>query len=501
MKSQILIDVDSYMSSVSLIEDGKLKEFYVEYKESNRLTGNIYKGKVMNVLQGLETAFVDIGLERNGFLAVNEALIHKTVLSSSHKLPSKLDVKEGDYVLVQVTKEEMGSKGARLTANLSLPGRYVVYLPKLDFVGVSNKITGERDRERLIGLLQKVKPDGGGFIVRTNSLGAKPQDILDEVVGLKKLYEGIERNFVEAGDSICPVHREYGLIVRTVRDIMSANVESVICNDKETFDALSVSMKKINPKLTEKLKLFESDYDMSEMYGVLKEVDKLLDRKVSLPGGGTVVFDRTEALTAIDVNTGRFIGEDNSRENTIFRTNMEAANEIARQIRLRNIGGIIIIDFIDMAEQEHRDKVVEALKKELAFDRAKVRVLGMSELGLVEVTRKKTGYELNDILLSDCPYCGGNSHAHSVDYICKKMKAALMRLFAEDKYSGASVGLNPAVIDDIATSGFFAPILSGEWSDKRIYVMPDEKVAVDGFKIMAHKSDVISVPITAKLLY
>ena len=269
----------------------------------------------------------------------------------------------------------------------------------------------------------------------------------------------------------------------------------------EVFLTMREALGKINPRFNEKVKYFESDYDMSEVYGVLKEVDKLLERKVALPGGGTLIIDHAEALTAIDVNTGRFLGDDNSRENTIYRTNIEAAVEIARQLRLRNIGGIIIIDFIDMQEQKHRDAVVEALRKEMFLDRTKTRVLEMSELRLVQVTRKKTWLEIGDILLAACPYCGGSAHTHSGDYVAKKLKAQLMRMFAEGSYTGASVSLNPTVLEHIEGSGFFGKMLSGPWNDKRVYLIPDEKLAPSEFKIVVHKGDVISVPIIAKLLY
>lgn len=501
MKSQILIDVDSCTSSVSLLEDGRLKEYYVEYKDTNRLTGNIYKGKVVNVLQGLQTAFVDIGLERNGFLAVGEALDHKSVLCGSGKLPDKLDVKAGDFIMVQVTKEETGMKGVRLSSHISLPGRNVVYLPMLDFIGVSNKITDDDERLRLTRLLEKVKPSDGGFIARTVCAEVKKQDILDEAKHLKRMFSEMRAAYDAAGDNVAMVHSEGGLIVRAVRDMVSSSVESVVCNDLETCERLRDVLGNINPRFLDKIKYFESDYDMSEVYGVLKEVDKLLEHKVALPGGGTLVIDHTEALTAIDVNTGRFIGRDNSHENTVFRTNIEAATEIAAQLRLRNIGGIVIIDFIDMQEQAHKDAVVETLRREMMFDRAKTRVLGMSELGLVEVTRKKTGHEIGDMLLTNCPYCNGSAHTHSGDYLAKKLKARLMRLFAEGEYTGASVTLNPAILERIGSRGFFSRILTEGWSDKRIYLIPDEKLPPAEFRIMAHKSDVISVPITAKLLY
>lgn len=500
MKSQILIDVELYMTSVALIEDGKLNEFYVEYKESGRNTGNIYKGRVENVLKGLQTAFVNVGLNRNGFLYVGETLDHRSVLDSSGVMPSVLHVKEGDYVMVQVTKEETEAKGARLTMNLSLPGRYVVYLPTIDFVGISNKITDPETRDRLTKLLTKLKPSGGGLIARTVSMDAKKSEIIAEVKQITAMYEDIVKKYEMAGEQPALVHSEGDLIVRTVRDLLSADVEIIVCNDADMTDRLIERLRRSHPQFADKVRLYSGDADMVDVFGVLDSVDRLLDRKVMLPSGGTLVIDHTEALTAIDVNTGKYLGDLN-HEDTVFKTNLEAADEIARQLRLRNVGGLIVIDFIDMSDPEHRMAVVEALKKAMVYDRTKSRVLDMSDMGLVEMTRKKIGSEIGKILLTTCPACHGNAYTPSGDYLARKIKSRLKRLFAENDYAGAVVTVHSSYMEHMFASGFFTRDCETIWADKRIYIAPSDSLRPKSFIVNGVKTAVISLPPAAKLLY
>lgn len=498
-KGQILIDIEKTMSSVSLIEDGRLNEYYVEYKENNLITGNIYKGKVVNVLQGLQTAFVDIGLTKNAFLYVGETLDDKGNLRKSGVIPKELNIKEGDFVMVQVTKEETETKGARLTMNISLPGRYVVYLPTLDFIGVSNKLTEESLRSKLSKMLEKFREGKEGFIARTVCADAKKSEILSEAERLRTLYKDICAAF-ESADGIAPIHSEGNLLFRSVRDMLSGNIEAVICNDFPTVENLKRDFKKQKSEFCAKIQYYESDYDMMDVFGISRELDLLLERKVTLPSGGTLVIDKTEALTAIDVNTGRFRGV-TDHEETVFLTNMEAAKEIARQIRLRNIGGIIVVDFIDMVLDEHKALVMEELKKEVAFDRIKTRVLEMSGLGLVEITRKKVGNELSEFLLDKCPYCDGAAHVHSAVYLARKIKAAVKKLFAENDCTSAIVTLNPAYVEHMFTSRFFADECENIWRDKRIYLVPNESVRAPQFGITGSRSVSLSLPQNARLLY
>ena len=495
----ILVDVESYMSSVSLVESGKLKEHYVEYKQASNITGNIYKGKVVNVLTGLQSAFVNFGSARNGFLSVEEALGHKTVLGEAGVMPKLLDVKEGDYVMVQATKEEIGTKGARLTTTVTLPGRYVIFLPNLDFVGVSNKITDPDIREKLTEFLAKIKPDGSGFIARTACLEAKKNEITTEVKRLILQWKKIVAAYNEAED-IKMVYSDGDLIFRTVRDMLSSNIEAIVCNDADTVRSLTQAMKERNIKFYDKVRYYEGQYDMFDAFNILGEVDKLLDRRVKLKSGVNLIFDYTEALTVIDVNTAQFARGTNHEE-TVFQANLDAAKEIARQIRLRNIGGIIVVDFIDMTEEEHKNAVVEELKKEMVFDRTKTRVIGMSALGLVEITRKKVGRELSTVLLDKCPFCNGDAHAQSVDYVARKIKAGLKRLFADNKYGTAIVHINSVLADAMFTGKYFSSDCETIWKDKRIYIIPEKDFLNRNFIIKGSEDAAVVVPASARLLY
>lgn len=498
-KSQILIDVEENMSNVSLIEDGRLNEFYIEYKQSNRLTGNIYKGKVVNVLQGLQTAFVNIGLTRNGFLYVGETLDDRPDLKKSGIIPEQLNIKEGDYCMVQVTKEEIGLKGARLSLNISIPGRYVVYLPNIDFVGISNKITDPEMREKLTKILEKNKPKGGGLIARTICLDAKKSDILAEIKRMQVLYENVQSNY-DSADKVELVHTEGDLIFRTVRDMLSTDVEAIICNDYQTVQGLKIGLKSLKSDFYNKVQYYESEYDIWDIFGIAAQVDKLLDRKVMLPSGGSLVIDHTEALTVIDVNTGKFVGSFNHEE-TVFATNIEAAREIARQIRLRNIGGIVVVDFIDMLDDAHKTAVVEALRMEALHDRTKTRVQDMSSLGLVEITRKKVGNGLSTFLLTECPHCKGSGSAPNGDYIARKLKSAIARLFAEHTYSSAFVVISSSEIDYMFASRYFTRLCENEWKSKRIYLIANDLIKPQNFTITGTNDLSLTLPIGARLLY
>ncbi len=497
MKRSILIDVESYMSSAALIEDGKLIEFHLDYKETNRLTGNIYKGKVENVLQGLESAFVNIGLARNGFLYVGETLDDRTDLKNV--VPGALAEKAGDYLMVQVTKEEVGQKGARLTSNISLPGRYIVFLPNIDFVGVSNKITDVPQREMLTKILTKNKPRGGGLIARTACIDAKKSDILAEIKRMQALYEKINAAF-NASQGVCLLYSEGDLVYRAVRDMLSNDVERIVCNDINTVKRLKTWLKEMDSEFQHKVEFYESDYDIWDVFGISSQVDKLLERKVMLPSGGSLVIDRTEALTSIDVNTGSFTnGFD--REETVYITNLEAAKEIARQLRLRNIGGIIVVDFIDMLNEQHKNAVVDALRNEVIRDRIKTRVMDMTGLGLVEITRKKVGKPLHTKLLASCSHCNGTGYTPNGDYISRKLKAAIKKLFAEKSCTNAVVTVNANVIEHMFTSRYFSSVCANEWKNKRIYLVPDVTLKPLEFAVKGNNDVALNLPSNARLLY
>ena len=414
MKSKILVDYESYMCSVALLEDDVLREFYVEDHNMNRVTGEIYKGKVVNVLPGLASAFVDIGKRRNGFLAASDMLEDRTTLARSGRIPTRLDVGAGDYVLVQAVKEPTETKGPRLSANLSLPGRYIVYMPTVDFIGVSNKIIDEKTRARLSSLLSENRPTPRcGLIARTAAKDAKKSDIVDEIRYFAAMYEQLLQKF-KTTDGVARLSTDGDLIFRAVRDLLNSSVDEVVCNSAQIADRLS---KYFAEHIASPVKVTTADnMDVLKKYGVLDEVEKLLRSKVMLESGGSLVIDYTEALTVIDVNTAKFIG-DGDREKTVFAINCEAAKEIARQLRLRNVGGMVVIDFIDMQDPAHNEEVVDILRREAALDRMRTRVLPMTELGLVQMTRKKSGVELQSLLLQRCRECNGTAHTLSPNFL------------------------------------------------------------------------------------
>ncbi len=497
MKSKILVDYESYMCSVALLEDGVLKEFYVEDRNTNRVTGNIYKGRVVNVLPGLSSAFVDIGQRKNGFLAAADLLEDRTALARSGSVPTKLDVNEGDYILVQAVKESTETKGPRLSANLSIPGRYVVYMPTIDFIGVSNKITDADTRDRLQKLLTKYRPSPhSGLIARTAAKDARKSDIIDEIKYFENTYISLLDKF-NAASGVSLLSTDGNLVFRTVRDILNSTVDEIVCNSEYIADRLA---KYLRENLAQPVKVtLMDDVDVLKKFGVLSEAEKLMKRKVQLPSGGSLVIDYTEALTVIDVNTAKYKG-DKDREQTVFSINCEAAREIARQIRLRNIGGMIVIDFIDMEDPLHNEEVVNVLTAETANDRTRTRILPMTELGLVQMTRKKTGSEIQSLLLQACPYCHGSAHTQSPNFLARRIKAQLLDIFRDPMCTAAIVTVNPSVFECLSKGEWFETLTTGKHNGKLIYLVASAEVTPNSFRINAQSNTILSLPDSAYLL-
>lgn len=494
MKSKILVDYESYMCSVALLEDDVLREFYVEDHNMNRVTGEIYKGKVVNVLPGLASAFVDIGKRRNGFLAASDMLEDRTTLARSGRIPTRLDVSEGDYVLVQAVKEPTETKGPRLSANLSLPGRYIVYMPTVDFIGVSNKITDENTRTRLSKLLSENRPTPRcGLIARTAAKDAKKSDVVDEIKYFSAMYEQLLQKF-KTTDGVARLSTDGDLIFRAVRDLLNSSVDEVVCNSVHIADRLK---KYFAEHIASSVKVTTSDKDdVLKKYGVLDEVEKLLRSKVMLESGGSLVIDYTEALTVIDVNTAKFIG-DGDREKTVFAINCEAAKEIARQLRLRNVGGMVVIDFIDMQDPAHNEEVVDVLRREAALDRMRTRVLPMTELGLVQMTRKKSGVELQSLLLQRCRECNGTAHTLSPNFLMRKIKSRLIDIFAGGNCAAVIVSVSRIIYNQLSQGDW--KLYLGDNVDRRVYVVPSDEVGPNSFRISATDGP-ITLPDNAYLL-
>ncbi len=413
MKREIIADSSFRDLRVALLEDGELAEVYIEKNGlSNRIVGNIYRGKVSSVLPGMQAAFVDIGHEKNAFLYVSDVIPQKSFVDDEEDCTQDLRgwsieelLKPGQEITVQVAKEPMGSKGCRVTTHVTLPGRHIVLLPGADYTGVSRRIENDNERNKLRKIAESLKPKGMGLIVRTASEGRSEEDFKEDIDFLQKLWESITNKEKKGQVPRC-IHKDMTLILRTVRDIFTFDIDRFVINDKQQYEKVLEFVDLISPELKNRVELFDKGYDIFEYYQIESKIARALARKIWLKSGGYLVFDKTEALTVVDVNTGKYIGS-NNLEDTVLKTNMEAAAEIAKQVRLRDIGGIIIIDFIDMHETEHQQMVIEALRQALKRDRTRTTVVGMTGLGLIEMTRKKIKQELATDMTINCPHCEG----------------------------------------------------------------------------------------------
>lgn len=445
MNKRILVTVDVDEIRAAVLEDDDLAELVIERAVQQRVVGNIYKGKVQNVLPGMQAAFVDIGLDRNAFLYVDDALMVDDDHAGTARRPAIRDVlSAGQEVLVQVVKEPIGTKGARVTRHVTLPGRYLVLMPRTDYIGVSRRIAGDRERERLREAALAVKPPGMGVIVRTVSEGTGAEEFRRDAGFLLRLWERIMAR-AEASRAPALVHRDLALVDRVARDWLDDQVTELIIDDRAEYDHVMDYLDFSVPHLRDRVRLYtRTDQTLFDCYGVEPEIEKLLKRRIWLKSGGYVVLDQTEALTAIDVNTGKYVGSTNLAE-TVFKTNLEAAREIARQLRLRDIGGIIIIDFIDMDVHEHRQQVLKTLEQELKRDRTRTQVLGLTQLGLVELTRKKSRQSLVDVLTHPCPQCEGRGRVLSEETMARRVRAELRRILKSSSNEAVLMEVNPAV--------------------------------------------------------
>ncbi len=415
MSEEILINVTPQETRVAVVENGMLQELLIERKQNRGLVGNIYKGKVKRVLPGMQAAFVDIGLERSAFLHVSEILPqHEDDEDANDDIAVML--REGQEIIVQVIKDELGSKGARLTTHITVPSRYLVLMPENPHVGVSQRIEDENERNRLKEILNEKDKDTQGYIIRTAAEGAGENELRRDVVFLKKLWTRIEKRIKNAG---CPalIYEDLSLELRIVRDMVANKIEKIRIDSRGVFEKTQQFVSEFVPELEERLEMYLGSRPLFDVYNIEDEIQKALHRQVPLKSGGYLIIDQTEAMTTIDVNTGAFVGHRNLEE-TIFRTNLEAASALARQLRLRNLGGIIIIDFIDMKEEEHKRQVLRTLEKSLENDHAKTHISEVSSLGLVEMTRKRTRESLEHILCESCPTCNGRGSIKTAKTVC-----------------------------------------------------------------------------------
>ncbi len=430
MTVELLVNVTPQETRVAVVENGMLQEVFIERARRRGLVGNIYRGVVNRVLPGMQAAFIDIGLDRAAFLHASDiALIDsddKAEASGNGDNITRL-LHEGQKLLVQVIKDPLGSKGARLTTHITIPSRYLVFMPETENVGVSQRIEDEAERQRLreIVLTERDKENTGGFILRTAAEGVDEESIASDLHFLQRLWASVREQMAraKAGDV---VHEDLPLVLRVLRDISDSEVEKLRIDSRETFQRVDRFVRQFTPELLNKLEYYPGERPVFDLYGVDDEIQKALERKVQLKSGGHLVLDQTEAMTTIDVNTGAYVGHRNLEE-TIFKTNLEAAQAIVRQLRLRNLGGIIIVDFIDMQTEEHKRQVLRALEKHVERDNANCHISEISSLGLVQMTRKRTRESLEHILCEPCPTCGGRASVKTAETVCYEIFREILR--------------------------------------------------------------------------
>jgi len=398
----MLITVSKERTQIGVLEEGELVEHYVASQEDRSIVGNIYLGRVQNVLPGMEAAFVNIGEERNAVLYAGEVTFSEDVERVSRRIEKVL--KSGQPILAQVTKDPMGSKGARLSTEISLAGRYVVLVPDADSLGVSRRLSDD-ERTRLRDIASRLRLDGYGIIVRTAARGAGEPELAVDIERLVETWGDISARGRTAQPPAL-IYAEPELVLRAIRDLLTEDVERVVVDDEDVFHEVRDYVVDVAPALEERMEYYQGTVALFETYNVNEQIRKGLDRRVPLPSGGHLVIDRTEAMTVIDVNTGRYVGRSNLEE-TVVKTNLEAANEVAKQLRLRDIGGIIVIDFIDMLFERNREELVKEFRAALARDKTRTQVYGVSELGLVQMTRKKVSEGLLEAFSVPCDKCGG----------------------------------------------------------------------------------------------
>jgi len=449
MSSEIFINSNQREIRVALMENNLLVELFIEHKSQKGIVGNIYKGKVTKILPGMQVAFVDIGLEKAGFLYVGDIDVKDMLgLESNIDLPPitedqdhpfegkpgrpihniKIEdiIHEGQEIMVQVAKNPLGTKGARITNYISLPGRHLVYMPTINHISVSRRIEDENEKERLKQLIKEIGNEGEGYIVRTAAQDAQKMDFDADISFFDRLWKNLKKNS-QGVSAPHLIYEDLNLIFRSIRDLFTKNTERLVIDSISDFNKSLEFCSNYMPHLSDKITLYKDPMPIFDHYGIELDIDRALDRIIWLKSGGYIIIDQTEALVSIDVNTGKFVGH-NDPEDTILKTNLEALKEIVYQLRLRNIGGIIIVDFIDMANDESKEIVSNALKQALKGDRSRTRILKISELGLVEMTRKRVRESLIQTLCDPCDYCEGKGYIKGPSTVCNEIIREIQRL-------------------------------------------------------------------------
>jgi len=507
---KIICNDMAHETRVALVEDGDITELFIERAGASDSTGNVYKGRVQRVLPGMQAAFVDIGLSQAAFLYVNDILTdncreidpvlaedaagepHTARPGAKREAPDAaaeksevniLDlISDGQEILVQVAKSPIGTKGARITSYISLPGRFLVLMPTSNHIGISRRIENESERDRLKAMVSELRTDQLGYIVRTASEGVNAEKISQEMVFLKKLWEGIRRKYGQAPTPSL-IHQELDIRLRAVRDLLLHEAETLIIDSRDGYQEILSFLDTFMPNLKSSVELYEGNEPIFDAFNLEGDISRALKKKVWLKSGGYIVIEHTEALVAIDVNTGRYVGKHNLEE-TILKTNLEAVKEIAYQVRLRDIGGIIIIDFIDMEKKSNQEKVYNALSEAFAKDRSKTHILPISDMGLIQMTRKRIRKPLARLLCEPCFYCEGEGQLLSGQTLCYNIHREILRNSGDMMGSGITLRVNPQI----------AELLHGEENhlitslehrlSKRITIYPDRRFHLEEFDLL-----------------
>ena len=479
MPSEILINSNLREIRVALIENNQLAELFIEHRAKRGIVGNIYKGKVTKILPGMQVAFVDIGLEKAGFLYVGDIDVtdllgpvngltqpeddnvalgeeeegteesdqDKPIRPIGHNIPIQDTLREGQEIIVEVAKNPLGTKGARITTYITLPGRYLVYMPTINHISISRRIEDEGEKERLKTMVSEIGNPGEGYIVRTAGQNCEKSDFEFDLNFLHRLWSNLQKK-AESTPASSLLYEDLNLIFRAIRDLFTKDVSRMVIDSKLEYQKCLEFCTNYLPHVYDKMELYQGPAPIFDHFGMEIEINRALDRKVWLKSGGYISIDQTEALVAIDVNTGKFVGHSDPEE-TILKTNLEAVKEVVYQLRLRNIGGIIIVDFIDMAREESKEIIWNTLIQSLKGDRSRTKILKISELGLVEMTRKRVRESLAQTLCDTCSYCGGKGHIKSPTTICNEIIRAIQRICTNDQLDKKSlkVEVHPCVYD------------------------------------------------------
>jgi ribonuclease G len=507
MQKEMIVSANGHETMVAILEDDQVAEVFVERERQRGVVGNVYKGRVSKVLPGMQSSFIDVGLERDGFLYVAEVI---DTLEEFDKLASDDDedggrgrdrekssaakkieelLKEGQEIIVQVVKEPLGTKGARLTSHVTMPGRFMVFMPTVDHIGVSRKIESREERSRLRGIVREFRESHGftgGVIIRTAAGGRPKEDIVGDLEAFHAIWtEMRQRNDSSRAPAV--LYREQSIVSRLLRDLLTEDYQAIRIDNEAEYRRVLELVERIMPTLAPKVKLYAKPFPIFDEYGVQAEIDKALKSKVWLKSGGSIVINQTEALVAIDVNTGRYVGKKSAGrlEDTIVKTNLEAVKEIVRQIRLRDLGGIIVLDFIDMEEKKNRQKVLQAVEQELRKDRSPSKALQVSDFGLIIITRKRVKQSLERVLTEPCPYCSGTGVIKSSATICYEILSEVKKVSPDLNGHRLLLRVNPdiaralkeeesAVLKDLKQS-----------IGKDVTVKPDSQLHHEQFDVMA----------------